>query len=161
VIESLANRHAYMASIGRPKTVRQMLHSGFYGPINRDPRTGEFRKALAEVDRDPRLRERMQDAMRRVQAGADKLKGFTDRGLATDPNGPYILRHEHMWSGGNLYGDWGGGRKRRSLPMRSISPTWSATRSSSCWLRLRTSSVRLRNSLSSTARLASSSCAWG
>src|SRR6516162_3365794 len=29
-----------------------------------------------------------------------------------------------------------GGRKRRNLPIRSISPTWSATRCSSCWLSL-------------------------
>src|SRR6516164_6434456 len=42
-----------------------------------------------------------------------------------------------------------GGRKRRSLPMRSISPTWSATRCSSCWLSLTTSSVLSRNSFNS------------
>ena len=42
-----------------------------------------------------------------------------------------------------------GGRNRRSRPMRSSSPTWSATRCSRCWFSFSTSPVLSRNSLKS------------
>jgi len=53
-----------------------------------------------------------------------------------------------------------GGRKRLRRLIRSISPTWSATRCSSCWFSFSTSSVLARSSLSSRAFSMAMTAEW-
>jgi hypothetical protein len=99
VAESLFNRMDYSGS-----TVQRGLHSGFYGPINR----GELPAAISQLHRNPELRERMDRAIDAALGGSNLIRGATDQGLPTDPNG--------MWQGGridrhhgNIFNDWGGG----------------------------------------------------
>jgi hypothetical protein len=87
-------------------TLMQALHGGFYGPINR----GQLPKFMRELQSNPKLMARMNAAIGAALAGSDTIHGFTDQGMASDPNGRWILNHEHLWGSGhgNLYGDWGG-----------------------------------------------------
>jgi hypothetical protein len=87
------------------KSLMQMLHSGFYGPINR----GQLPSFMARLQRDPKLMARMNTAISSALSGSDTITGFTDQGMPTDPNGPWIMRHAHKLLGGNVFGDWGGG----------------------------------------------------
>lgn len=87
------------------KTLMQMLHSGFYGPINR----GQLPAFMARLKRDPKLMARMNTAIDIALGGSDTISGFTDQGMPSDPNGPWIMRHGHKIIGGNVFGDWGGG----------------------------------------------------
>jgi hypothetical protein len=100
-IESLFNRAAYTG-----QSLKELLHSGFYGPINRGELPGAV-KALS----DPDLRARMEAGLNTVIGGSNRLKGATDQGGAGDPNAG--------WQGGRImppggtasaiYNDWGGG----------------------------------------------------
>jgi hypothetical protein len=106
VTESLMNRLAYVNSERAkknlpPMTVDQAIHSGFYGPVNR----GQLPSAAASLSAD-RLA-KISAAIDSVGNGRNVLKGATDQGMASDPNG--------RWLGGRVYGqdqvynDWGGG----------------------------------------------------
>lgn len=101
-LESLLNRTDYVKSAGHTQTIRGMLHSGFYGPYNR----GMYPRVIAQLHADPRLQSRMEAAITTVFAGSDLIKGFTDQGLPTDPNG---RRVPNLVIGGNVFNDWGGG----------------------------------------------------
>jgi chaperonin cofactor prefoldin len=108
VIESLANRYGYVnADRARrglpPLTVDQMLSGGFYGPINR----GELPGAVRQLQGNPELAARMENAIRQVGAGSNTIRGATDQGLPTDPNG--MWPGGRMTRGGNIFNDWGGG----------------------------------------------------
>ena len=105
VLESLLNRTLYLKSHGIIRTLHQMLHSGFYGPINR----GKLPHFVAEVKNDPKLRNKMYAAIDTVLAGSDFLRGHTDQGLPSDPGGRYEMAHSHVMIGGEVFGDWGGG----------------------------------------------------
>lgn len=106
-IEALANRSAYLDSIGKHQSLHQLIHGGFYGPVNR----GALPGAMAAIERNPALKAKLQAAIDKVWAGANRLKGATDQGSPGDPNA--------AWQGGRIlppgasrgaiYNDWGGG----------------------------------------------------
>lgn len=107
VIEALANRYGYVnkerAQRGQqPLTIDQMLNGGFYGPINR----GQLPGALANLQRNSKLSGKMNAALDAVLAGSNTIKGFTDQGLPSDPNG---WRMPQFKRGGNVFPDWAGG----------------------------------------------------
>jgi hypothetical protein len=99
VVESLFNRAEYTG-----KSLEQLLHSGFYGPINR----GQLPAAMARLARDPKLRARMDAAIDAALNGSNLIKGATDQGMRSDPNGRWpggLIDRGH----GNIFNDWGGG----------------------------------------------------
>jgi hypothetical protein len=105
VLESLVNRALFLKSRGINRTLHQLLHSGFYGPINR----GRLPHFVAEINYDPKLRAKMYWAIDTVLAGSDFIRGHTDQGLPSDPGGHYEIIHSHVMIGGEVFGDWGGG----------------------------------------------------
>lgn len=96
VIESLFNRCDYAN-----KTLLQMLHSGFYGPINR----GKLPAFEHLIEHNPHLKSRMDAAITAALDGSNVIQGYTDQGLPTDPNGKWPGMHIH----GEVFNDWGGG----------------------------------------------------
>jgi hypothetical protein len=100
VVESLFNRAEYTG-----KSLRELLHSGFYGPINR----GQLPGAIAALEHNPKRMARMNAAIEAALNGSNLIKGATDQGMASDPNG--------RWPGGRVvrqqvFNDWGGGKSR-------------------------------------------------
>lgn len=103
VVESLMNRMDMTGGslmkglgIGNPKS--------FYGPIRR----GQLPGAIARLRRDPKLRAKMDTAIDAALAGSNEIKGATDQGLPTDPNGRWL--GGRIYRGGNIFNDWGGGK---------------------------------------------------
>ena len=107
VVEALANRYGYVneerAKRGLPPmTVRDMLGGGFYGPINR----GQLPGAVAQLEQNAKLSAKMNSAIDAVIGGSNTIRGFTDQGLPSDPNG---FRQPQIARGGNVFPDWNGG----------------------------------------------------
>src|SRR5579859_7419434 len=100
--ESLCNRTLYVRSHGENFSLHDMLHRGFYGPINR----GELPTFIHRIRSSQALVNQMDAAIDAVLAGSDTIHGFTDQGLPSDPNGQ---RQPQIHYGGNIFNDWGGG----------------------------------------------------
>lgn len=96
VVESLFNRCDYSG-----KTLFAMLHSGFYGPINRK-KLPEFEQIILH---NPHLKARIDAAIAEALEGSNIIQGNTDQGLPSDPNGQWPGMHIH----GEVFNDWGGG----------------------------------------------------
>lgn len=111
-MESLLNRIDYVnterAKRGLPpKSIDDMLNSGFYGPINR----GQHQAGINQYQRNPGKFDR---AIDRALGGSHVIGGYTDQGLPTDPNGSVRnaqrgLSFPYMKIGGNEFTDWAGG----------------------------------------------------
>jgi hypothetical protein len=97
VAESLMNRMDFTGG-----NLQHGLRSGFYGPINR----GELPAAISELHRNPELRARMDHAIDTALSGSNLIRGATDQGLPTDPNGQW--QGGRVERGGNVFNDWGG-----------------------------------------------------
>lgn len=96
VVESLFNRCDYAG-----KTLLAMLHSGFYGPINK----GRLPSFEAKLKHNGALYQRMIDTVQEALNGSNLIEGYTDQGLPSDPNGKW----PGMRIGGEVFNDWGGG----------------------------------------------------
>ena len=96
VVESLFNRCDYAG-----KTLLEMLHSGFYGPINR----GKLPHFESLIVHNENLRANMDAAIDAALNGSNIIQGYTDQGLPSDPNGKWPGLHLH----GEVFNDWAGG----------------------------------------------------
>lgn len=83
------------------KSLMQMLHSGFYGPINH----GMLPQFMARLQRDPKLMAKMNSAISTALGGSDVIKGHTDQGMISDPGGRWEMAHSHAYVG-QVFGDW-------------------------------------------------------
>jgi hypothetical protein len=99
VVESLMNRMDFTGG-----SLEKGLHSGFYGPINR----GQLPGALRRLQNNPKLAAKMDAAIDQALGGSNTIRGATDQGLPTDPNGRWM--GGRIMRGGNVFNDWGGGR---------------------------------------------------
>lgn len=98
VVESLMNRMDYSGG-----TLRSGLSPSFYGPMRR----GELPAAQAQLHANPELNRRMNRAIDEALGGSNLIRGATDQGLPTDPNGQW--QEGRIVRGGNVFNDWGGG----------------------------------------------------
>ena len=98
VVESLMNRAAYANT-----SLRDMLHSGFYGPVN----TGLLPGAVMRMRRNPADFARMNAGIETALRGSNLLGGATDQGSGNDPNVGW--RGGRVRRFGEVYNDWGGG----------------------------------------------------
>lgn len=98
VAESFLNRCDYAKT-----SPRNMLHSGFYGPVN----FGKLGREIRRLQANPREAARLNAGLETALRGSNLLGGATDQGSGRDPNvgwrGGRIIRH------GETYNDWGGG----------------------------------------------------
>lgn len=102
--ESLMNRTSMLRDMGHNGSITRMLHSGFYGPINR----GQLNNAIMQYRNNPTLRTRMDNAIDTALSGSNVIAGATDQGLPTDPNGRNPSGR--VQRGSEIYNDWGGVR---------------------------------------------------
>ena len=99
LIESMVNR----AQMNGYTSLRQAVHDGFYGPVNR----GALNEPLSQADREAGER-----AIANVRGGSNQIEYRTDQGMWSDPNGQWYKSHpeEARWKnvGGENYFDYRG-----------------------------------------------------
>jgi len=111
-LEALMNRQEYTGG-----SLLKGLHSGFYGPINR----GQLPGAIATIQRNAKLNAKYEAAIGKVLGGSNDIKGYTDQGMPTDPNGSRrsaATARDHISLGGNEFTDWAGGPGGRGAAHR-------------------------------------------
>jgi hypothetical protein len=98
VAESLLNRANYAKT-----SISNMLHSGFYGPINH----GQLAREIRMLQRNPEYAAKLNAGLETAMRGSNLLGGATDQGSGNDPNvghaGGRVIRYRET------YNDWGGG----------------------------------------------------
>jgi hypothetical protein len=117
VVESLFNRVAFVnaerAKKGLPPiSVSQMLHSGFYGPINRGMLPGRMRQLL----NNPAALERYMKMIDTGLAGSNQIRGYTDQGSYGDPN--YFAGGTGININRERFNDWGAYGHERARQFR-------------------------------------------
>jgi hypothetical protein len=104
----LFNRTAMIRQKVPGYSIKDELHSGFYGPINRGAagRTAISAAAAAKYDKQ----------IAQVAAGSDIIQGRTDQGTIGDPNasGPGRITYPGM-SRSEIYNFWKGSRRGRAF----------------------------------------------
>lgn len=102
-VEALLNRVAMIRKKIPGYSVKDELHSGFYGPINRGSaqRTGISGKMAAGYDR---------DINRAVHGGSNLIEGRTDQGTYGDPNANGPGRINVPGHNSEIYNFWKGSR---------------------------------------------------
>jgi len=98
VVESLMNRAAYAGT-----SLRGMIHSGFYGPVNK----GHLPQMVLQMQRNPTQFARMNAGIETALRGSNLLGGATDQGSGNDPNVGHSGGRVRRF--GEVYNDWGGG----------------------------------------------------
>lgn len=86
------------------KTLMQILHSGFYGPIKR----GMLPSFMAKVKSNPALMARLSAYIDKALGGSDIIKGHTDQGSLAlgDPGAAWENAHSRVRIGTEIFGDW-------------------------------------------------------
>jgi hypothetical protein len=111
-LEALMNRQEMTGG-----SLHRGLHSGFYGPINR----GQLPGAIAAVHNNKKLNDKYEAAIDKALAGSNIIKGYTDQGMPSDPNGSLrsaATARDHIRIGGNEFTDWGGAGRKRAHDFR-------------------------------------------
>jgi len=98
VAESLLNRANYAKT-----SINNMLHSGFYGPINK----GMLAREIRMLQRNPEYAAKLNAGLETAMRGSNLLGGATDQGSGRDPNVGH--RGGRVTRFGETYNDWGGG----------------------------------------------------
>lgn len=89
--------------------------NSFYGPVRR----GELPGAIAKINANPKLRAKFDAYTDAALAGSHRVGGYTDQGLATDPNGTVTRKRKGLPAlptinvGGNEFTEWGGTKRSR------------------------------------------------
>jgi hypothetical protein len=86
------------------KTLMQMLHSGFYGPIKK----GLLPSFMRRIQNDPALRARLNAYINQALGGSDIIHGHTDQGNLRlgDPGAAWENAHDRDRFGSEIFGDW-------------------------------------------------------
>lgn len=127
VIESLMNRMDFTGQ-SLEKGLGEGNPKSFYGPLRR----GQLPGAVSALQRNPKRMKRLQDAIDAALAGSNTIKGATDQGMRSDPNGRWPGGMVDR-GGGNIFNDWGGGpgghegsRRYREMIQRGVETERSA-----------------------------------
>jgi hypothetical protein len=98
-VESLLNRQAMTG-----QSLQRLLHSGFYGPINRR----QLGAAMQRLQNNPRLFAFYNSHIDAALSGSNVIGGATDQGTTGDPNARNPSGRVRR--GTEIYNDWGGAR---------------------------------------------------
>ena len=98
VAESLLNRSDYAKT-----SIHNMIHSGFYNPVNK----GALPRIIRNLQANPERTRKMMAGLETAMRGSNLIGGATDQGSGNDPNVGH--RGGRVTRFGEVYNDWGGG----------------------------------------------------